>query len=129
MTVTAEVATRRRPGLATAAGAMATSAVGGAVALATVGIGEHLERRLPFGSPVLGAVALLLVVALPFGALAGWAWRGEPEVDAWSRRIGALLIVWIAVELAFLREVSLLHPLCVLAGSLFVMAGRDANDR
>jgi hypothetical protein len=86
----------------------AESAYSGAVGLATGGINlsSKLTSRLPFGSPVLGAVALTVVVAIPLSALAVLAWRGDAATDRASVVVGVTLIAWNGVELAFGRSVE-----------------------
>jgi len=83
-----------------------------------------LEARLPLDSPVLGGAALALVVALPYSLLGLWTWRHDSRWRIESTVCGLILLSWIAIELAFLREVSFLHPLCVIVGAGFVWAPR-----
>jgi len=122
-------ATGAAPGLAVGAAVVALSAAGGAIALASgvSGLGSRLEHRLPFGSPVLGGLALALVIAVPFTLVAVWAWQGYPAARERAAQAGALLIAWIVVELAFLRELSFLHPTMALVGAAFVLVGRSAR--
>jgi hypothetical protein len=70
----------RRWWLATYAALLALGAWAGAAGL-TAGflpLPEKLEDRLPFGSPVLGGLALTLLVAVPGSVLTAMAWRGHP---------------------------------------------------
>ena len=115
----------RRRVLAIAAGLTALVAAGGATGLVGgfIDIGDRLQSRLPFASPVFGGVALALIVALPFAILAGRAWSGRPGTGAAAVFAGALLVGWIVVEVAFLRELSFLHPLCVVVGGAVVVVG------
>jgi hypothetical protein len=117
---------RRHPAIAVIALLNAVAAVGGAWGLASgvIGIGARLEERLPWQSPALGGVALLLAVAVPNAVLAVLAWRGDRRTAAAAVGTGALLIVWILVELAFLRELSFFHPLYVVIGLVLVRLGR-----
>jgi hypothetical protein len=105
---------------------IAVSAYAGGVGLITGAL--HLDdvatARLPFGSPVLGGIALILVVALPTSWLAVLAWRGDPRTDAAAFLCGVLLIGWIAVELAFIREFSFFHPTYVAVGAVLIWLGR-----
>lgn len=73
--------------------------------------------------PVLAATAAL-VAGSAFGGAAGLAWRGDRRTGSASTGAGSILIAWIAVQLAFIRQVSFLHPLFAVIGSLFVVAGR-----
>jgi hypothetical protein len=102
------------------------AALGGAWGLASgsLSIGARLEDRLPFGSPVLGGVALFLAVAVPNAVLAVLAWRGDRRTGTVAVAVGLVLIAWIAVELAFLRELSFFHPLYLGVGLLLVWLGR-----
>jgi hypothetical protein len=109
----------------------AVAALGGAWGLATgaIGIGPQLEVRLPWQSPTLGGLALLLAVAAPNALLAWFAWRGDRRTGVAAVAIGTLLVAWILVELAFLRELSFFHPLYVAVGLVLVLLGRRAGSR
>ena len=119
----------RHLGLASYAALVALSAYGGAVGLATgaLDMGGTLNHRLPFDSPVLGALALAAIVGLPSTALARYAWRGDRRIGAASLIAGMMLIGWILVELAFIRELSWLQPFFVGVGATFVVIGRRAR--
>lgn len=39
---------------------------------------------------------------------------------------GVVLVGWIAVQLAFLRELSFFHPTYVVIGAVLIWMGRDA---
>jgi hypothetical protein len=125
-TVTSGAAVHRRKTLALTAGATAVAAWAGAAGLATgtLSLGAKLTARLPFESPVLGGSALAAIVALPFTVLAVLAWRTDRRTGFGAAAAGTLLIGWIVVELAFIRAVSFLQPVCVLVGVLFVLVGR-----
>lgn len=115
-----------RRALAVLAAVVSASAVGGAVGLAT-GTDpylRHLTERLPLRSPVLGAVALTAVVGAPYAALARAAWRGDPGTDRWAVTAGALLVGWLGVEAAVVRETSVLDPLYGVVGVGTIVAGR-----
>lgn len=107
----------------------AVAAAGGAWGLASgvIGIGARLEARLPWQSPTLGGVALLLTVAVPNAVLAVLAWHVDRRTGTAAVATGLLLVVWIVVELAFLRELSFFHPLYVAVGLLLVWLGRRAQ--
>ena len=130
MTATEPVRQGRR-GLAVAAALVALSAWGGAAGLATgsLALEGGLNARLPFHSPVVGALALAVVVAVPFTLLAVSAWRGSERTDELALGSGALLVGWILVELAFVRELSFFHPLYLVIGGVFVFCGRHALKR
>jgi hypothetical protein len=120
----------RRTGLAVYASLVALSAYGGLVGLATgaLDLGPTLNRRLPFHSPVFGALALGALVAIPATALALQALRGDERIAATARFAGIVLIGWIAVELAFIRQFSWLQPIYVGMGISFVMLGRRVGN-
>ena len=84
----------------------------------------QFEDRLPFQSPVLGGVALAVLVALPLSALAGLAWVGDPRTADAATAVGVVLIGWIVVQLLFLRELSFFHPLYVAVGAGLAVWGR-----
>ncbi|MFN8051053.1 MAG: hypothetical protein U0Q22_06435 [Acidimicrobiales bacterium] len=118
----------RYRGIVIGAVLVSVSAVGGAIGLATgeLTLGHELDQRLPFASPVFGGVALGLVVAVPFFLLALAAMNGDARTGILSILVGVSLIAWLAVELAFIRELSFFHPLFGVVGVLFVLAGRGA---
>ena len=117
---------RRRKALAAVAAATAAGAWGGAAGLATgtLNLGAQVTGRLPFASPVFGAAALTAIVAVPFTVLATLAWKADRRAALAAVAAGALLVGWIAVELAFIRSVSFLQPFYLLVGASFVLVGR-----
>lgn len=54
------------------------------------------------------------------------AWRADPRADLAAAVDGVLLVGWIAVELAFLRDLSFLHVAYALVGLSLVVWGRHA---
>jgi hypothetical protein len=120
------VGASRRRGLAAAAGAVAVSAWAGAAGLAldALGLPDRLVARLPLASPVLGGLALAVVVAVPFSVVTVLAWRADPRADAAAHAAGLVLVGWIVVELLFVRELSFLHPLMAAIGLAFTGVGR-----
>jgi hypothetical protein len=86
----------------------------------------YLEQRLPLHSQELGALALLSVVGVPFVLVAALSWRGDPRWGPVAWAAGLVLIGWIAIELAFMRELNFLHPLCAAVGLGFVWVGNKA---
>ncbi len=81
-----------------------------------------LEQRLPLASPVLGGIALALVVGVPFTLVAIAAWRSSSRTDQLSIASGAVLVGWIVVEYLFIRELSFFHPLYLAIGIGFVVS-------
>ena len=116
---------RRHPAVAVYAGTIAFSAYAGAVGLATGALDTTgtINSRLPFQSPVFGAIALTLIVAVPNTALAWCAGRGDPRFTAMARFAGTLLVGWIAVELAIIREFSWLQPFFIAVGASLLVIG------
>jgi hypothetical protein len=121
-------AARRRITLAVAAALVALSAVGGAIGLVSgaLSIGGQLEGRLPFDSPVLAGVALVVVVAVPFAVLAVAAWRGSHRTDLVACAAGVLLLGWLVVELVIIRELSFFQPFYAAIAAGFLWVGRAA---
>lgn len=111
--------------LAVFAGVNAFGAWAGAVGLIGGGLdfGERLNQRLPFDSLVLAGLALASIVAVPLTVLAVLAWRGDRRAGPLSMLVGLVLIGWILLQLAFLRELSFFHPLYVAIGAAFIAAG------
>ena len=115
----------RRTGLAVFAGVIATAAYFGALGLILgfLDLGATVTARLPFDSPVLGGVALTIVVAVPSSVLAWLAWRGDRRTAVAAVVTGTLIVAWIAVELAFIREFSFFHPTFVVIGIALIWIG------
>jgi hypothetical protein len=107
------------------AGFMALGAGAGTVGLwvGSIDFGPEITARLPWGSTGFAGAALLLVVAVPMAVAAVAAWRGDPRAPALLVVAGLLLFGWIVVELAFIRSVSWLHPLCALWGVVVALLG------
>jgi hypothetical protein len=119
---------QRRPWLAAYAAQLAVGAYGGAIGL-TFGflqLPRHLEERLPFGSTGLAAVALTLLVGVPATFVTVMAWRGHRWTLHGAVLDGLLLVGWILIELAFIRELSFLQPFYVAVGAGLVVWGRSA---
>jgi hypothetical protein len=119
----------RRPALAAYAGIIAISAYAGALGLATGALDTRgsIDERLPFRSPVFGGIALAIVVGIPTTIVARYAWNGNRNIGAAALAAGTLLIGWIAVELAVIREFSWLQVFYVGVGATFIAVG--AGDR
>ena len=123
--------TPHRTGLTAFAAAVAFSAYAGAVGLATgtLDLGAELNHRLPLHSPVLGGCALALWVGVPSTVVAVAAWSRDRRTRRLCVAAGVLLVGWIVVELAFIRELSFLQPVYIGVGAVFVAIGRRADDR
>lgn len=121
----------RHLGLAIVAGVNAAAAWFGAAGLITgfLGLGETIEGRLPFASPVLGGLALAVLVAVPLTVLAAAAGSGDPRTPEATVAVGVLLIGWIIVQALFLRTFSAFQPTYALLGVAFVAWGRHLRRR
>ena len=87
-------------------------------------IGDRLIPRLPFGSATPGGVALALAVAVPATLLGVLALRGaSAQVERATFLVGTIVVLWILVELAFVRELSILHPAILLYGAALMAWG------
>jgi hypothetical protein len=97
----------------------------GAIGLATgrLSLGEDLERRLPWHSPVVAGVALGVAVAVPMSLLALLAGACDRRTGRWAVTCGALLVAWIALQVAVLRTFSPFQPTYALIGSWLVALG------
>ena len=115
----------RRTGLSLYAAFVALSAYGGTIGLATgaLDMGHALNQRLPLHSPVLGGIALAVLVGVPATTVAVLARRADARTDLAAVVAGVLLVGWILVELAFIREISFLQFFYAGAGALFVALG------
>jgi hypothetical protein len=114
-----------RRGLAAFAGVIALSAYLGALGLILgfLNLGAVVAGRLPWHSPVFGGLALAALVAMPCTVLAWFAAQGDRRTDAASVIVGVLIIGWILVELAFIRQLSMFHPTYVLVGFALILLG------
>jgi hypothetical protein len=101
------------------------SALAGVVGLVGGGIsfGEAIDARLPFGSLPLAGLALLVFVAVPQGV----ATMATARRSRWSPTLvfaaGALLVAWIAIELAFIKFYSWFHPTYLAVAVVIVVLG------
>lgn len=111
--------------LASCAALVALSAFGGAVGLVGGGLslGEEVTPRLPFDSPVMGGMALAVAVGVPFSVLAWQASRGDRRIAQSALGSASLLMLWLVVEIAFIRELSFFHPLYALIAVGFFRFG------
>lgn len=94
------------------AATVAFSAYAGVVGMVGGGLTfpDEIDRRLPLDSYLLAGLALLFFVAVPMtlatvALVRRWAYATDVLEAA-----GVVLVVWIAVELAFIKTYSWLHP-------------------
>ncbi len=118
-------APRHRLALVSYTGFLAASGWLGAVGLVSglLPLPHSLARRLPFHSPVFGGIALACVVAVPMTVLAVMVWRRRPRIRDGFTLGGLLLVAWIAVETAILREFNPLQPIYLAAGLVLILVG------
>jgi hypothetical protein len=107
----------------------AVSAYAGAAGLGTgfLATDSTLDSRLPFASPVFGGIALACIVGAPSMLLAVHAFGSSESFGRAAVVVGTVLIGWIGVELAFIRELSFFHPIYAAIGVVFVRAGLAAR--
>jgi hypothetical protein len=115
----------RRVRLAVLAGFVAVSAYGGAAGLITGRLrpAASMTENLPFGSPVFAGIALACVVAAPATIVVVLAWRRHPRDRDAATLAGVLLVGWIVVEVAVVRQFSALQVVYGLAGLGLIASG------
>ena len=115
---------RRRPWLTAVAGVNAAAAWAGGIALATGGIdlGGEIDERLPFDSPVLAGLALVLVVAVPLTALTWSSFVDDGPTDELALVAGLALIGWICVQVVVIQTFSWFQPFYLGVGVVLVVA-------
>src|SRR5215207_9510073 len=93
-------------------GGIALTGFAGVVGLVGGGLtfGPAINARLPFGSLVLAGLALLVFVAVPMTLAALAAARDNRFSGDVVFASGLLLVLWIAVQLAFIKTYSWFHP-------------------
>ncbi|QIS03684.1 hypothetical protein F5X71_16360 [Nocardia brasiliensis] len=106
-------------------GVVAIWAFAGALGLITgvIGLGAGLEQRLPLHSPVFAGVLLAVVVGVPMTVTGVLAARNDERTPVVAMAAGLVLVGWIAVQLAVIREFSVLQPICVLFGLIVLALG------
>jgi hypothetical protein len=104
---------------------VAISAYGGAAGLITGWLrpSSSMTARLPLHSPVFAGIALACVVAVPATVVAVLAWRRHPRDRDAAAVAGVLLVGWIVVELAVVRQFSALQVVYGLAGLGLIVSG------
>jgi hypothetical protein len=107
------------------AGLVAVQAYGGAVGLGAglVDFGPEITARLPFGSALVAAVALVVIVAVPMTVAAWYLSTGNPRAHRAAIAAGALLVSWIVVQVAVIQSFSWLQPVMAVAGLLVFVSG------
>ncbi|MBJ8341320.1 hypothetical protein JGU71_20760 [Antrihabitans sp. YC3-6] len=115
--------------MATLTGTTAILAAAGAIALMTgvATLNDAAVGRIPFHSPVFGGIALALVVAVPMAVTTRLAIVGDPRATVAAIVAGLLLVVWIATEMAVVKELSWLQPSFVVVGVLLEVLGLAAH--
>jgi hypothetical protein len=107
------------------AGFVAASAYAGALGMISgwLPVTPTMTARLPFHSPVFGGLALACVVAVPTTVVTALAWRRHPRTRDAAALAGAALVGWIVVEVAIIRQASVLQGIYLLAGLGLIAAG------
>jgi len=92
------------------------AAVYGGIGLLRDGMGMPADwaERLPFGSWVLGGLALLITVAVPQAVGCAAVLRRRRDAAAIGAAAGLALVAWIVVQVLVLRRYFFLQP--VIAG-------------
>lgn len=105
---------------------VAVAAVAGALGLltGTLDLGPAATSRLPWHSGALAGLSLALVVALPMTLTAVLAVRDHPAHGRAAVAAGGLLIGWLVVEVAVIREFSWLQAVFAVAAVVVVLVGR-----
>lgn len=105
------VSKSRRTWLALLTGLTAVAGAAGAVGLATGSSdpGAVVLTRLPFHSTVFAGVALAVVVAVPMALASYLTATARPGGLLAGATAGLLLLGWLAVEIAVIREFSWLQ--------------------
>ncbi|MGY3555525.1 hypothetical protein [Williamsia sp. R60] len=85
--------------------------------------GREIGQRLPFESPVLAGIALALVVGVPTTLAAFTLWRSMPQAAVTTLIAGVMLVVWIAVQVAVIREFNPPQIVFGLVGLFLVASG------
>jgi hypothetical protein len=96
---------------------------------APVDMGHTLNQRLPLHSPVLGGLALASIVGAPTSVVAITFLRRDRRAGSAAVGAGVLLVAWILVEIAFIREISFLQPFYAAVGVVFIAIGRRNQRR
>jgi pimeloyl-ACP methyl ester carboxylesterase len=118
-----------RRGLSIVASVNAIAALAGGVALLTGGIdfGAILNERLPFASPTLAGIALIIVVALPLAVLAWAGWTRSGRTGDLALVAGVLLVGWILVQIMVLRAFSLFQPAYLAVAAYLIAASHRVH--
>jgi hypothetical protein len=85
-----------------------------------------VAAKLPFHSLVFGAVALVVIVAIPTTWLTWLAWRRHPRATDMATLTGLILVGWIVVEVLVIGEFSVLQVVYAIAGITLVALGSRA---
>ncbi|MBJ8346982.1 hypothetical protein [Antrihabitans sp. YC2-6] len=125
LTIRRPIATFWAYSVASLAGCTAILAFAGAAGLilGVLDVGDEAAHRIPFDSPALAGIALVLIVGVPMTATAWLAISGDPRAATAAIGSGLLLVAWIAVQIAIIKELSLLQPSFVTVGVLLEMFG------
>jgi hypothetical protein len=107
------------------AGVIVLAGYAGTVGLVGGGLtfGPAIDARLPFQSLVLAGLALLAFVALPMTIAALAAQQDRRFGGDLVFASGLMLVLWIAVQLAFIKTYSWFHPTYLTAAIVVLGLG------
>ena len=110
-------------------GGIALTGYAGMVGLIGGGLsfGPVIDARLPFQSLVLAGLALLVFVAVPMTIAALAAQHDHRLCGDLVFASGLLLVIWIALELAFIQTYSWFHPTYLTAAVVVLGLGWLVN--
>jgi hypothetical protein len=125
-----EVTNWPRRVLAVLAALNAIGALAGAWGLFTgvLDLGATVTGRLPGDSPEVAGIALALLVGVPNLVLLVVCLRRRPELGTVGVLVGAGMVGWILLQLAFIRDLTFFHPLYVGIGAVMIWAGLAASS-
>ena len=112
--------------------ALSVNALGGAIALIAFGAGMPASTidKFPFGSAILGGIALLLINGLLPAVVAIGELRHEPWARIGHLLVGGALMFWVLVQIGFIGLDSFLQPTLFIWGALItslgLLYGRDS---
>jgi len=108
-------------------GTVALNAIGGGVFGLTGASGVPVEwlHNTPFDSYRIPSLILLTIVGGSHATAAIRVGLRHPRAHEWSFAAGAILLVWICVQLAMIGYVSWLQPAVAIAGLANLALARD----
>lgn len=125
------VSRRTQSLLAALTGLVATFGYAGALGLMTGAV--HLSAaeiaELPLHSPALTGLAEVVMVAVPMTVVTRFAVKADVRTARAAVVAGALLLVWVVLEVAVLGEFSWLEAVLAAAGLVVLLVGLRDRTR